>query len=165
MKQDVWSIRFSEPEDGKYLGNWFQDDITRRWFPFYEPVEIEDTLRSIVKMFPQKASLTAIQGKEPVGMGIIYPHATKKLAHQTLFTLIVAPEHRGKKIGSYLLVQLMHLAKNYFGLSDLYLEVYQGNPAIRLYERFGFQKIAVRHHFLKEPSGEYLDQWVMTRKL
>jgi len=54
-------------------------------------------------------------------------------------TVAVAPEFRGQGIGTRLLSQLVAMAQTrYHGLS---LSVSPDNPALRLYERLGFQTV------------------------
>jgi ribosomal protein S18 acetylase RimI-like enzyme len=51
-------------------------------------------------------------------------------------SIAVLPEYRGRGIGTQLLV---HLFESDCGYSTISLSVSSGNPAIRLYERFGFE--------------------------
>ena len=55
-------------------------------------------------------------------------------------------------------------AKNHFKIEILHLEVYQGNPAIRLYERLGFKEFGRQPKFIKI-GGEYLDKIMMQKEL
>lgn len=67
-------------------------------------------------------------------------------------TIAVAPSHQRRGLGAELLTLLMDDAKRR-GLPRVGLEVRIDNePAIRLYERFGFEAIAVRKRYY-QPSG------------
>jgi ribosomal-protein-alanine N-acetyltransferase len=67
-------------------------------------------------------------------------------------TLAVAPAHQKQGLGATLLTHLMDDARRR-GLPRVGLEVRIDNePAIRLYERFGFEAIAVRKRYY-QPSG------------
>lgn len=67
-------------------------------------------------------------------------------------TIAVAPSHQRRGLGAELLTLLMDDAKRR-GLPRTGLEVRIDNePAIRLYERFGFEAIAVRKRYY-QPSG------------
>ncbi len=67
-------------------------------------------------------------------------------------TIGVVQEHQRHGLGSTLLTALMEDAKRR-GLPRVGLEVRIDNePAIRLYERFGFEAIAVRKRYY-QPSG------------
>ena len=73
------------------------------------------------------------RGDEP-GFGFI-DESTPELA------IAVVPSQRGKGIGSDLLAALMERARSE-GFQALSLSVDRGNPALALYERHGFRKIA-----------------------
>ena len=59
--------------------------------------------------------------------------------------IAVAPEHRGKGIGTDLFKQLLEAAENLY--PSIALSVSPKNRAIRLYERLGFEKVDVRETF------------------
>ena len=61
--------------------------------------------------------------------------------------IAVVPSRRGKGIGSDLLRALMERARAE-GFQALSLSVNQGNPALALYERHGFRKVAETPHAL-----------------
>ena len=56
------------------------------------------------------------------------------------------------------------LAKERFKIEFLHLEVYEGNPAIRLYERLGFEKYGFQRAFVKD-EGKYLGKILMQKYL
>ena len=64
--------------------------------------------------------------------------------------MIVDPKHQGRGIGTYLLKNLKHLAKNYFRLQILHMEVYEENPIIFLLQKQGFREFARQERFIKE---------------
>ncbi len=86
------------------------------------------------------------------------------MAHQFLFAIIVDEKYRGKGIGAKLLRELMELAKERFKLEYIHLEVYQGNPAINLYRRLGFEQYGIHRRFMKD-KGRYLDKILMQKYL
>jgi putative acetyltransferase len=59
---------------------------------------------------------------------------------------------------------MIHAAKNQFKIEILHLEVYAGNPAIRLYERMGFKEFGRQPKFIKM-DGEYIDKVMMQKEL
>ena len=58
----------------------------------------------------------------------------------------------------------MKLAKNKFHIEVLHLEVYEGNPAKKLYDRLGFVQFGCHDHFIKEEQG-YLQKIFMQKQL
>ncbi|OGN54000.1 MAG: hypothetical protein A2098_03310 [Chlamydiae bacterium GWF2_49_8] len=72
---------------------------------------------------------------------------------------------RGKGIGRRLLKEIEELAKEMFQIEILHLEVYEGNPAIHLYERAGFKRYGIEKHFIKEKEGQYRAKIMMQKEL
>lgn len=152
------------PEDALLLQNWLSEPEILRWFPMSDAREIEDATRIWVGYARYGAALTALWGGSPCGMATLYLQPFKKLAHTCLFSIIVAQEQRGKGIGGALIRELMRVAKEQFAIEVLHLEVYEGNPAQRLYERLGFQEFGRQKHFIREADG-YLSKIFMQRQL
>lgn len=146
-------IRYTELSDGKNLREWLHQPGVLRWFPMYDEVEIEDAVGRWVGFSRYKCSLTAVLDGVPAGMATLYLQPYKKLAHQCEFGIIVGDPNRSKGVGSQLLHALIHLAKERFGIELLHLQVYAGNPAIKLYERFGFKEFGCQTHWIKEDHG------------
>ena len=75
----------------------------------------------------------------------------------------VHDEWQGKGIGTALMRAGLDLADNWLNLTRLELEVYTDNePAIRLYERFGFEREGrLRQHAFRD--GRYVDSYMMAR--
>lgn len=149
-----FDIRYTELSDGKYLKSWLMDPTVGRWFPMADEVEIDDATARWVGFCRYKCSLTAVIDGVPVGLATLYLQPYKKIAHQCEFGIIVDGQHRGKGIGSSLIKNLMHLAKETFKIELLHLQVYEGNPATRLYERFGFKTFGLQTHWIKETDKE-----------
>ena len=67
-----------------------------------------------------------------------------------LESIAVSPEHRRKGIAELLIKSAMEKVKE-FGLVAVLLEVRETNaPAIRLYEKVGFEKISVRKKYYSD---------------
>jgi len=151
-----FDIRYTEPGDAKYLKEWLMDPQVGRWFPMLDELEIDDAVNRWIGFCRYKCSLTATMNGIPVGLTTLYLQPYRKLAHQCEFGIIVDGEQRNKGIGTHLMKNLIHLAKTNFRIELLHLQVYQDNPAKRLYERFGFTSFGVQTKWIKEPSGEYV---------
>lgn len=158
------SIRLAEESDQKYLIEWLSQPGVLQWFPLSDLREIEDAARIWMSYSKQEAVLTALWNGTPCGIANLYIQPFKKLSHQCLFAIIVDEAYRGKGVGTLLLNELMDLAKNRFLISLLHLEVYEGNPAMRLYQKFGFTEYGKQRRFIKE-NGEYLSKVLMQKRL
>ena len=157
-------IRLAVPEEAPYLSQWLTDPAILRWFPMTDVKEIDDAVRIWMGYSKLHACFTAYADGVPVGMSTLYLQPYQKFAHQCLFAIIVDEKHRNQGIGRALLERMIEAAKNQFNIEILHLEVYEGNPAIRLYERMGFREFGRQPKFIKI-NGEYLDKIMMQKDL
>ncbi len=161
---DNLKIRYTTEADAPYLKDWLMEPGVLAGFPMCDEREIWDSVKHWISFCRYNSSLTAEMDGEPIGLATLCLMPYKKLAHQCLISIIVTEKMRSKGVGTKLLNNLIHLAKEYFGIEILYLEVYQDNPAISLYLRFGFKKVGEQKHFMKE-NGKYISKIIMERLL
>ena len=161
---DSLTIRLAEEADHKHLVEWLLQPGGLRWFPLADQREVEDAARIWMSYTKLGAVLTALWNGVPCGIANLYIQPYKKLAHQSLFAIVVDEKYRGKGIGTRLLNELMQLGKNQLKLEMIHLEVYEGNPAFRLYQRMGFVQYGAHRRFIKD-HGEYLSKILMQKKL
>lgn len=158
-------IRYTELSDGKYLNEWLHEPGILRWFPMADDVEIDDAVARWVGFARYKCSLTAVKDGIPCGLCTLYLQPYRKLAHQCEFGIIVDDNYRGQGVGSQLLDHIIQLSKENFKIELLHLQVYSGNPAIRLYERYGFTEFGCQTQWIKEADGEYVGRVFMEKYL
>lgn len=158
-------IRYSELSDGRYLKEWLTDPSVARWFPMDDTVEIDDAVHRWIGFSRYKCSLTAVRDGVPCGLCTLYLQPYRKLAHQTEFGIIVAPDCRGQGIGTELLKNIIHLAKTQFNIELIHLQVYSENPAIHLYSRLGFKEFGKQTHWIKERDGTFTGRTFMEKFL
>jgi ribosomal-protein-alanine N-acetyltransferase len=73
-----------------------------------------------------------------------------------LANLAIADGHRGRGLGAFLLDKTLALGRKR-GVEVVYLEVRESNePAIGLYNRFGFAQIGVRKRYYDSPREDAL---------
>jgi RimJ/RimL family protein N-acetyltransferase len=159
------AIRFTESGDAKYLKAWLEDPDVFRWFPMHDSVEIDDAVQRWISFSRYRCSLTATLHGEPQGIATLYLQPYRKLAHQCEFGIIVAPNARNQGIGGFLIDELEKLAKETFKIELLHLQVYEDNPAIRLYERKGFTSFGNQDKWIKELNGSYTGRKFMEKLL
>ena len=157
-------IRYTAQEDAGPLKEWLLEPGILKGFPMQDPPEVDDSVKHWIGFSKYKSSLTATMNGQAVGIATLCLMPYRKLTHQCLISIIVSNEARDQGVGTVLLNNLIHLAKEYFGIEVLYLEVYEGNRAISLYHRFGFREVGFQKHFMKE-NGEYIGKVVMERIL
>jgi RimJ/RimL family protein N-acetyltransferase len=156
-------IRYTEATDAPHLKEWLSDPAVNTWFPMDDTPEIDDAVARWISFSRYRCSLTAVMDGVPCGIVTLYLQPYRKLAHQCEFGIIVAPAYRNRGIGSDLLKNLIHLAKEFFHIELLHLQVYAKNPAIRLYKRFGFVEFGNQTHWIKERDGTYTGRIFMEK--
>jgi RimJ/RimL family protein N-acetyltransferase len=148
-----------------YLKKWLLDPVVLGWFPMTNALEVEDALKNWQIYARLGSAFTAEVDGKPAGAINLYINQYEKIKHQSLFAILVGEEYRGKGVGTKLLEFLMKVAKEKFGITLLHLEVYEGNPAYRLYKRLGFKEYGVHKKFLKEKDGSYHSKVLMQKEL
>ena len=116
---------------------------------------------------PQCASLlpmpgvwltVARAGDEPVGFAM----ARIVAAEAELLLLAVRREAQGRGVGKALVERFISDALCR-GADRLHLEVRDGNEAIHLYRRSGFNEIGRRRNYYRGPSGQLYDALTLAR--
>jgi len=76
-----------------------------------------------------------------------------------IYDVYVQPTQRRNSVGSQILKHLISKAKTHLALEQLHLRVNSDNiPAISLYKKLGFTRIATRKNAVKEADGTYQDE-------
>ena len=163
------AIRPAEPTDasalvalttivGREPGDWLLTTDTRR------TVADERRYLKAVRRHPDAAVLVATDGELVIGRLSLARDPHPASAHVADLGLVVAASHRRRGVGRALLdaaVDWAHRA----GVTKLELHVFPWNdPAIGLYERFGFEREGVRRgHYRRD--GEPVDAILMAYHL
>ncbi|HYO63702.1 MAG TPA: GNAT family N-acetyltransferase [Pyrinomonadaceae bacterium] len=109
-------------------------------------------------------NLVAVVGGRAVGMLGLHTFPDKpRRRHAGTLGMGVHDDWQGKGVGSALMRAGLEMADKWLNLTRLELEVYTDNePAIRLYERFGFEREGtLRRHAFRD--GRYVDAYMMGR--
>jgi GNAT superfamily N-acetyltransferase len=148
------TIRFTEESDAPFIKKWLSDPLVLRWFPLNDEREIDDAVRIWIGYVKQKSSLTALWNGEPCGSAVLNLQSFKKLAHTCLLTILVEESKRGLGVGTALLTDLEKLARDVFHIEIIHLEVYEDNPAKRLYDRMGYTCFGEHKGFTREAEKD-----------
>jgi ribosomal-protein-alanine N-acetyltransferase len=73
-----------------------------------------------------------------------------------LLLIAVSPDHRRRGVGRGLLHHFLEIARAN-GVSRAHLEVRDGNPAIHMYRRAGFEPIGRRRNYYRSEDGRQFD--------
>jgi RimJ/RimL family protein N-acetyltransferase len=158
-------IRYTVPDDAKYLKEWLMDPEMRSRFPMFDEVEVDDSVLRWVAFWRYKCCITAVKDGVPCGIATLYLQPYLRISHQTEFGIIVSPEYRNRGVGSLLMSSLLNLAKEKFNIELIHLQTMDDNPAIRLYKRFGFKEFGRQSHWLKNKDKTYRSRVFMERFL
>lgn len=157
MTGQEFDIRYTYVTDTPYLRAWLQNPDVQKWFPVSEEREIEDAIQCWIGFSRYSSSLTATINGTPCGIGTLFLMPYRKVAHHCLFKLVVDPKFQRRGIGSSLLKNLKHLAKNYFHLDLVHIEVFEGNPVIYLLKKQDFHEFARQEGYVKD-KDRYLSR-------
>lgn len=147
-------IRKLEESDSEYLSQFLMDPAVLEYYPMSNMAEVQESIK-IWLFYARKGHAFTIEvNKKPAGMAILYVNSFKKLARQSLFAIVVGDKYRGRGLGTKLMKHLMKEAKYTYGIYNLHLEVYEGNPAYSLYKRLGFKEYAVHENFMREQLSD-----------
>lgn len=150
-----FDIRYTIPEDEKSLKKWLTIPGMYQWFTMEDKNEAYEMARIWISFHKIKSSLTAVYKNKPCGIATLFLMPYVKVAHMGMGYIIVNPEMQKKGVGSALLKNLEHLAKNYFKLELLQFEIYGSNPLIQSLEKRGFKQVFQQEHYVKDSDNNY----------
>lgn len=158
---EEFDIRYTNIQDELFLRKWLSYPGISHWFTIDGKLEIADMARIWVSFYRVKSSLTAVYKNKPCALATLFLMPYKKAAHMAMGYIIVNPEMQRKGIGSSLLKNLRHLAKNYFKLETIQFEVYGDNPLISCLKNRGYKEIYSQEKYVKEKNGTYLSRTLL----
>jgi UDP-4-amino-4,6-dideoxy-N-acetyl-beta-L-altrosamine N-acetyltransferase len=138
-------LRPLESRDLTEILSWRNREDARVWFKTCTPIT-EDQHLSWFKKYSESSDdyhyIVESDGRK-VGQAAVY-HINQSDGSAEIGRFLVAPEESGKGYMKHACAQLVSLCRQTFGLSYIYLEVFEKNTrAIRIYEACGFQTESV----------------------
>jgi ribosomal protein S18 acetylase RimI-like enzyme len=136
-------IRAAGRQDVRFLR-----DMLRHAYYWRIGQEIEDPVFRYVRSWgrPGDAGLIAIEDGNPVGAAWyrLFRRAAPGFAfvdeRTPELTIAVVPSRRGRGVGHELMTGLLERARR-DGYGAISLSVEKGSPAVKLYERYGFERV------------------------
>jgi ribosomal protein S18 acetylase RimI-like enzyme len=119
-------------------------------FEYKNDIQME---REWISRFISEANsllLVAEHGNKLIGNIDLHGNQRKKLFHTGMIGMGIAYEWQNRKIGSFLMQNLMQWAMNKSPLNIIWLEVYSTNMGgIKLYQKFGFEQCGLIKNFFE----------------
>lgn len=149
-------IRYTRVLDSPYLREWLSNPEVERWFPSSNEKEREELIKTWIYFSKFQGGLTATINHIPCAMAMLFLMPYKKVSHHAPFKICVNPKLWNQGIGTALLKNLKHLAREYLNLEAMYIEVFGDNPLIPILKKFEFQEFARQEEYVKTERGVYL---------
>lgn len=149
MQKQELDIRYTRLMDVAYLKKWLFEPVVLEHFSMSNEAEI-DTVVNYWSSFTQyQSSLTATIDHVPCAVATLFLMPYKKVAHHCSFKICVDPSRWRQGIGQSLIKNILHLAKNYFRLEAVHVEVFGNNPLIFLLKKMGFKQFMKQENYVK----------------
>lgn len=156
-------IRLLQERDLDETRAWRNQDHIRKWFRSTQQIEAEQH-RAWFRSYSQKENdytfVIEFRGI-PVGQIALYNFDQNDLSAEIGRIVIGSSQFSGRGLAREAVEALLHLAKNFFGLQKVRLEVRSDNDrAIALYDRCGFVVTRADDEFTQmEYHVPSLNQW------
>lgn len=161
-------IRPLEPGDRPLLDAFYnQIPESDRWFMNYDVMDtaIMDKWFGAVEK-GNVACILSLCNDRVVGQGSLYTRGFGASSHVGRFRIVVLPEFRQKRLGTWLLLDLIQLAMDR-GLEMLRADLVVGveDGAIEAVQKFDFFKFAKLENYVKDIHGNRHDLAIMIKRL
>ena len=164
MTRIQFTIRRAEPSDAEAVRKIFEfSSVIRGTLQLPYP-SAENWRNRLAEPPDGTFNLLACVDNEVVGqLGLhTFPHFPRR-RHVGQIGMAVRDDWHGKGAGTALMQAMLDLADRWLNLSRIELEVYTDNqPAINLYEKFGFVTEGTHHQFAYR-DGRLVDVFAMAR--
>jgi GNAT superfamily N-acetyltransferase len=160
------AIRPLEIKDEQALRDFYsQVSEEDRWFMRFDVTD-PAVIRGWVEGKGGVFSIIAECGGHITAHARLHTHPFGCYQHQGRLRIIVLPEFRQKRLGSWMLLDLIHLAMDK-GLRELRSDFVVGieDAAIEAAYKLDFFKKAVLEDFIIDPQGRLHDLLIMTKQL
>ncbi len=136
-----------------------------RWFMRFDVMD-PAVIRSWVQDREEVISIIAVAAGDIVAHARLHTHKYGCYHHQGRMRIIVLPEYRQKRLGSWMILDLIHVAMEK-GLREIRADFVVGveQAAIESANRLDFFKKALLEAFIIDPQGRLHDLLIMTKQL
>ncbi|MGD8563512.1 MAG: GNAT family N-acetyltransferase [Desulfarculaceae bacterium] len=163
-------LRLLDPEkDGDELVAFYSRiPATDRWYLWHD-VSDEQVVREVILNYDPRLVLPIIAETEEgriVGKTTLYRYFPGARAHIARLRVVLDPWVRHKRLGTYMLLDIIQLAVN-MGLSLLVAEFIQGveDAGIRAARKLDFFEYASLPDYAKDPRGNFYNLTIMMKRI
>lgn len=142
-------IRYTKLFDEVYLSAWLEHPKIAPYLICEGADETRNFKQHWMYYANRKSGLSFVENDRVVAMGMFILMPYQKVKHHAMLQIIVAPEHQKKGIGSTLLKNLMHLAKEYLNLEVIYVELLGPSPYLNFFKKRGFKVYAEQKGYVE----------------
>jgi L-amino acid N-acyltransferase YncA len=161
-------IRPLEGDDRPSLDRFYaQISNSDRWFMNYDVMDAAVMDKWFAAVAEGRVrSILALCEERIVGQGSLYMRAFGATSHVGRFRIVVLPEFRKKRLGTWLLLDLIQLAMDE-GLEMLRADLIAGveDKAIEAVQKFDFFKSGELKDYVKDIDGNRQDVVIMIKRL
>ena len=150
MDLEKVEMRYSSIDDEKFLKKCLEDKQNLKWFPFSTEQEVAQSIKNWIGYSKFYASLTATIDKKPVAVATLFLMPYKKVSHHCMFYLLVDSEYQNKGLESMMIKNIKNLAKSYFYLESITVEIFEGCPMYKIFLENGFETYAKQKYFIED---------------
>lgn len=140
----------------------FITSLPEDYQPYLDDISKEEAFIESNRNSPNSYLFAVYHNDKIVGNCFLNFLGNIKIRHRGTIGIAITQEYRGMGIGSLLFDEMINIAKNREGVTQLELEVIKDNAvAKKLYTSKGFVKTGERPRALRLPNGTYLDEDLM----
>ncbi len=166
---EVWLRPLDPAQDRQHLLDFYgglgPDD---RWYLWHDVSDPDVVCECILNFDPRLVlPIVAIDERDRiVGKATLYRHFPGARGHVARVRVVLAPQYRGQRLGTYLLLDLIQLAVE-MDLRLLVAEFIRGveDRAIRAARKLDFFEQSVLPDYAKDPRGNHYDLVLMTKRI
>ena len=159
-----YDIRYTRLLDKPLLKEWVMHPEVLKWFPMNDEKEVDLLLRNWIGYSRFRSSLTATYDHKPIGIATLFLMPYRKVSHLAMINIAVDPRMQRKGVGTSLIRNLVHLAKETFKLRSIHIEMIEGCRLISILEKQGFYEVYRQGHYF-DVEGEKRGRVVMEIQL
>ena len=163
MKNNEIIIRPLHPDDTADIYEMITQPAIAEMMNILPSIEYSENEEWLAKPRPGAHRFVAEKAGKVIGSGNLYHFQRARIFHTSTLSLMVHPAYWQQGVGTQLLTNLLNIADNWLDLKRVELNVHaHNNGAIKLYEKFGFEKEITRQQYAFS-NGKWVDNNIMAR--